>query len=127
MARKPKTDRKQPVPKGEASKGRQDPLLRGWKVKTYPLPKAGFDPLTATEKQLARHGFPPRPDRERSPGLHQIWHGVLSPRLKFVEPKLKPRPEGRRIGLQARAEWNRAQARLFELSERPPDVSSCSM
>ena len=51
-------------------------------VVTYPQPPPGFDPLMASDKQLARYGFPPRPDARGAPESYRHWRSlVLVPRV----------------------------------------------
>jgi hypothetical protein len=37
-------------------------LANDWQITTFRAPPGGFDPLTASQADLQRHGFPPRPD-----------------------------------------------------------------
>ena len=59
-------------------------------VHAYPDPPQGFNPLTATDQELASYGFPTRPDRQASPDHYASWaramaaakirwHGSLTP------------------------------------------------
>ncbi len=51
-------------------------------VVSYPQPPAGFDPLTASDKELTRYGFPPRPDPEKAPEAYAHWRKLVSvPRI----------------------------------------------
>ena len=51
-------------------------------VVTYPEPPPGFDPLVASEKEVARYGFPPRPDARKAPESYRHWRSlVLVPRI----------------------------------------------
>jgi Peptidase A4 family len=45
----------------------------GKKVRLYPLTPKDFDPFTATEKDLLRHGLPLRPDPQIQPGMASLW------------------------------------------------------
>jgi hypothetical protein len=47
-------------------------------VVTYPQPPAGFDPLTASDKELKRYGFPPRPDAHKAPEAYRHWRALVS-------------------------------------------------
>lgn len=42
-------------------------------VMTTLAPPAGFDPVTATDEELASFGFPPRPDEQQEPKAHSAW------------------------------------------------------
>jgi hypothetical protein len=54
-----------------------------------PRPPAGFDPLTASDNELKRYGFPPRPNAKRAPEAYKQWRKlVLVPRKG--NPKLQP-------------------------------------
>jgi hypothetical protein len=56
---------------------------------TSPRPPAGFNPLTASEEELQRYGFPPRPDAKQAPEAYSQWRKlVLVPRKG--NPKLQP-------------------------------------
>ena len=47
----------------------------------YPEPPPGFNPLTASDKELNRYGFPPRPDANKAPEAYRQWRKlVLVPR-----------------------------------------------
>ena len=51
-------------------------------VVSYPQPPPGFAPLMASDKQLARYGFPPRPDARGAPESYRHWRSlVLVPRI----------------------------------------------
>jgi Peptidase A4 family len=43
------------------------------RLRLLPPAPAGFDPLTATATDLARHGLPRRPDPDTEPGLAALW------------------------------------------------------
>lgn len=45
----------------------------GRKVRVFPPPARNFNPLTATEKDMKRHGLPLRPDPRAQPGLARLW------------------------------------------------------
>ncbi|MGH3804006.1 MAG: G1 family glutamic endopeptidase, partial [Pseudonocardiaceae bacterium] len=52
----------------------------------------GFDPLTASKTDLARHGLPQRPDPRTQPGLAALWE-QRAPRyqgFEHLEPKFLP-------------------------------------
>jgi hypothetical protein len=53
------------------------PLLR-----TYP-PQRGFDPLTASDRQLVAHGFPRRPT---SPIALKAWKNAMARATNYVAP-----------------------------------------
>jgi hypothetical protein len=56
---------------------------------TSPLPPTGFDPITASNDELQRYGFPPRPDAKKAPEAYSQWRKlVLVPRTG--NPELQP-------------------------------------
>jgi hypothetical protein len=70
--------------------GNADPTIG--KVRLFPPPPKGFDALTATKRDLVRHGLPPRPDPQTQPALAALWE-QRARRYKgfeFLEPKLLP-------------------------------------
>ena len=48
------------------------------KVFTYPQPPQGFDPLAASDAELAKYGFPPRPDPQKAPALYEQWKRMVT-------------------------------------------------
>ena len=48
------------------------------KVFTYSEPPDGFNPLSASDAELAKYGFPPRPDSRVSPALYDQWRRLVS-------------------------------------------------
>ncbi|MGC1254101.1 MAG: hypothetical protein WA867_01000 [Candidatus Acidiferrales bacterium] len=76
-----------PVPKSVAADQRNAPNVAADQtnapgVASYPQPPAGFDPLTASDKELTRYGFPPRPDPEKAPEAYAHWQKLVSvPRI----------------------------------------------
>jgi hypothetical protein len=43
-----------------------------------PIPPRGFNPVTASDDQLAFYGFPPRPDALSAPGAYSAWHTLVT-------------------------------------------------
>ena len=76
-----------PVPKRVTADQRNAPNVAADQtnapgVVSYPQPPAGFDPLTASDKELTRYGFPPRPDPEKAPEAYAHWQKLVSvPRI----------------------------------------------
>jgi Peptidase A4 family len=60
-------------------------------VRLYPPPSSDFDPLTATDDDLKRHGVPLRPDPHAQPGMAALWE-QLARRYRGFE-HLEPRPD----------------------------------
>lgn len=54
----------------------------------FPVPPSGFDPLKATDAQIANYGFPRRPDPSIHPRLHAQWERVMSRPFRVVTPEL---------------------------------------
>jgi peptidase A4-like protein len=54
---------------------------------TFPLPPAEFDPLSATDSELERHGLPPRPDARAEPALFMFWERICGPPFRVVSPE----------------------------------------
>lgn len=67
-----------------------DPNLPGLRV--YPPPAQEFDALAASDRDLARHGLPPRPDPRTQPAVAALWEQRLRRYQGFehLEPKLLP-------------------------------------
>jgi len=52
-----------------------------------PTPPAHFDPLTATDEELAYYGFPPRPDAATALGDYANWEMVVTLPVTRVAPQ----------------------------------------
>ena len=46
-------------------------------IHTYPEPPKGFNPVTATDVELATYGFPPRPDKQTDPDHYALWERAM--------------------------------------------------
>ena len=59
-------------------------------VRLYPPPPKDFDPFTATEEDLKRHGLPLRPDPQTQPGMAALWERLAGRYRSFdhLEPQL---------------------------------------
>ncbi len=56
----------------------------------YPQPPAGFDPLAASDADLAQYGFPPRPDEWDAPDAYAHWQKMVStPQKRLKHPLLQ--------------------------------------
>jgi hypothetical protein len=58
------------------------------KITTFAAPPSGFQPVTATDNQLAVYGIPRRPDAATEPGLRQLWDRAFSKPVTFIEAQL---------------------------------------
>ena len=60
-------------------------------VLAYTQPPSGFDPLTASDAELAQSGFPPRPDPQNAPDAYALWQKLVStPQTRITNPDLQP-------------------------------------
>lgn len=75
------------VPKPSVSYG----SVNGFKV-TYYHPATGFDPLTATNAELAANGFPIRPT---NPDNFKTWMTAMRAYKQYVVPVMVPVPHAR--------------------------------
>ena len=62
------------------------------RVRLCPPPPEGFDPFTATEEDLKRHGLPLRPDPQTQPGMAALWQRKARRYRNFehLEPQFEP-------------------------------------
>lgn len=58
-------------------------------VTTIEAPSAEFNPLNASDEELAYYGFPPRPDQNAQPKAYATWAKAMSRSVTRVEPKLE--------------------------------------
>jgi hypothetical protein len=56
---------------------------------TIEAPPAGFDPLTASDEELAYHGFPPRPNQVSEPKAYASWAEAMMHSKTRVTPQLQ--------------------------------------
>jgi hypothetical protein len=69
--------------------GQETPDMKGMRL--YPPPSKDFDPFTATEDDLKRHGLPLRPDPQTQPGMAALWERQAARYRSFDH--LEPRPD----------------------------------
>ena len=69
-----------------------DVVAPGKGVRIFPPPPKGIDPYTATKTELARHGLPPRPDRQTQPAQAALWEHIANRYASFehLQPNLSP-------------------------------------
>jgi hypothetical protein len=46
-------------------------------IRTYAAPAKGFNPVTASDVELATYGFPPRPDKQVNPDRYAVWERAM--------------------------------------------------
>jgi len=68
------------------SKRPDSDLLR--RVRTYAPPPIHFDPHTASQEDLLRHGFPQRPDPKKHPELARLWKRAFARPVRFDEAEV---------------------------------------
>lgn len=56
---------------------------------TIEAPPAGFDPIAASDEELAYHGFPPRPDQFHQPKAYATWVRAMKASKVRIVPKLE--------------------------------------
>jgi hypothetical protein len=56
---------------------------------TIEAPPAGFDPITASDEELAYHGFPPRPNQGAQPKAYATWFKAMKASKVRIVPKLQ--------------------------------------
>ena len=65
-------------------------LGNGTTITTFPVPSSNFDPLTASPADLARFGFPRRPDEDAHLlARYQSVFQRLKGKFKYIEPTFK--------------------------------------
>ncbi len=61
-------------------------------IHTYTEPPKGFNPVTATDVELATYGFPARPDKQAKPDQYDMWErAMLAAKVRW-NGELKPLP-----------------------------------
>ena len=56
---------------------------------TIVAPPEGFDPISASDEDLAYHGFPPRPDQSSSPKAYASWTKAINASRTRLVPQLE--------------------------------------
>jgi hypothetical protein len=54
-----------------------------------PPPPPGFNPLSASDAELALHGFPPKPDASKHPEAYAYWSKLVSTAKTRIAPVLQ--------------------------------------
>jgi len=60
-------------------------------IRTFNSPPANFNPVTASDEQLATYGFPPRPDQATDPSGLAKWNKAMSTPARRWNGELRPR------------------------------------
>jgi Peptidase A4 family len=89
-------------------------LEGGLKVRTFEPPPRGFDPLTASPAELARHGFPPRPDDPHHLERYRRVFGQLKNKFNYIQPTFQvntdkrhgPRNRSPEAGTETSTNWS---------------------
>jgi hypothetical protein len=58
-------------------------------ARAFTAPPTGFDPLNASDAELASYGFPPRPDPENAPSQYASWQRAMNASKVRVIPQLE--------------------------------------
>lgn len=58
-------------------------------VTTIDAPPEGFDPVSASDAELAYHGFPPRPDQYDNPKAYESWARAMKASKTRLAPTLE--------------------------------------
>jgi Peptidase A4 family len=85
-------------------------------VHTFIAPAEDFNPLTASDEELAMFGFPPRPDAESAPGAYGSWRRAMLAAKDHVVPQLEitnivhhrnlPISDGTEAGTDTSVNWS---------------------
>jgi hypothetical protein len=59
-------------------------------IHTYAEPPKGFNPLAASDAELATYGFPPRPDKQADPEHYSLWERAMAAARIRWHGELKP-------------------------------------
>jgi hypothetical protein len=98
-------------------------------VREFRVPPEGFSPLSASERELARYGLPPRPDGDKHRGLASLWDEFAGRDLRFVRPRLvpledRPRPAIRDL-IEPVLTADRAQTLVIERRLQVAEIRLC--
>jgi len=61
-------------------------------ITCYDAPPDNFDPYTAEDKLLRKHGFPRRPDPDKEPHLRALWDRAFQSKPKYIKAKVSIDP-----------------------------------
>jgi Peptidase A4 family len=69
------------------------PGTAGGSPRSHPLPPKGFDPRSASARELKRYDLPQRPDPAIRPQLAARWDEIFSRKITYVTPTFRPLEE----------------------------------
>ena len=92
---------------------------------TIAAPPAGFDPINASDEDLAYHGFPPRPNQGTEPKAYATWAKAMEHSKKRIVPTLEQTSifHGPSQLTKANAVTNAKIANNASLANQPSNVS----
>jgi hypothetical protein len=92
---------------------------------TIVAPPAGFDPIAASDEELAYHGFPPRPNQNTEPKAYATWVKAMQHSKTRVMPTLAQTSIFHGPAKQAKANTvtSAAVANNVSLSNQPSNTS----
>ncbi len=102
------------------------------KITTFPAPPKGFNPVTGSDVNLARYGYPRRPDPVKEPQLRALWdrfftvpHTLVTAEL--VEDKVwhtRPLFEWKKKPFGLVGDWGGAIVQVSSLGFSPPEPAN---
>lgn len=108
--------------KKTAKAARSMTTSKGFRIRTYELPPADFNPMTASARLLLRHGFPTPPDAKTAPELRKLWDKAFSRPRTWITPEFRE-VKGKTHGPALRP-GGRARARVSALRKIANATSS---
>ena len=93
---------------------------------TIEAPPAGFDPITASDQDLAYHGFPPRPNQNTEPKAFATWAKAMKASKTRIVPTLEQTAVFHGPAQQAKGSAANAKAVENALASAPDKASNVS-
>ena len=92
---------------------------------TIDAPPVGFDPIAASDEELAYHGFPPRPNQNTEPKAYATWTRAMKASKKRIVPTLEQTAVFHGPSQQAKSSAvnSAALANNVSLAQQPSNVS----
>jgi hypothetical protein len=101
---------------------------------TFAAPPKDFNLVTASDKLLALHGIPRRPDAATEPGLRKLWDRTFSKPVNFVQAELveqttwRSLPHGspnlHKAGFGLAGNWAGVVVKTASLGLNPPEPAN---